>query len=228
MQRTNEKRRPRHVHIIGFARAGTTLLKNLMITFKNIQVVQGEPSRFGAEKLEVPDDVTLVTKNIPDIDRMDDLMRQPDTAFLFCVRDPRDKICSRQNDPEGKGRDLKQVAEEEVWEHANRGYALRRKFLEKYEDRVLIIRYEDVILHPEETQRRIGEHCGLEIDIPFTEAQSRIEAQESLENLNRAMNGLRPLDSRSIGRWKEPRFKEICEAYVEKYPDVRYFLEKYY
>jgi hypothetical protein len=166
----------------------------------------------------------VVTKNPNDVEKMEQLMSQPDTHFLFLIRDPRDRVCSSSGDAMGRGRRLAMIRRAKDSEY----FRVRLEFLEKFWDQLLVVKYEDIIQQPDETQQRIAEYCGLEIDIPFTEGWTRFSEHENENQLRTVMNGLRPLDDRAIGRWETSEFREAVQEYVDKHPLVQDFIEEFY
>ena len=213
-----------HVHITGFARSGTTLLKNLFACFKNTYIIPGEVSRIGFNPPPSAQNKVIVTKTPKDVDEPDCLMAQPDTGIIFSIRDPRDRVCSASGDSLGRGRSPRIIYTADDSEY----YNVRLQFLEKFRDRILVVKYEDIIQQPDETQQRIVEYCGLEIDIPFTEGWTRFSENERENQLGTVMNGLRPLDDRAIGRWKTAPFQDAVREYVDNNPLVQKFIEEFY
>jgi hypothetical protein len=107
-------------------------------------------------------------------------------------------------------------------------YRIRMEFLEKFRDQLLVVKYEDLIRRPDETQHRIAEYCGLEIEIPFAEGWTRFAENENENHLRTVMNGLRPLDDRAIGRGQAGEFQAAVQEYVRRNPLVRSFIEEFY
>ena len=214
-----------YVHITGFARAGTTLLKNLFVCFKNTYITAGEVSRIGFSYPRAAHGRVVVTKHPNDIERPELLMAQLDTHHIFLIRDPRDRACSSTGDVRGdQGRSLSVIRKANESDY----YRIRMEFLEKFRDQVLIVKYEDVIQQPDETQQRLADYCSLEIDIPFAEGWSRFSENENENHLQKVMNGLRPLDARTIGRWQTGEFQGAIQEYLRKHPQVRSFIKEFY
>jgi hypothetical protein len=218
----------RHVHITGFARGGTNLLKNLFVCFNNTYIVAGEVSRVGfyppTGAFDKIFDKVVVTKDPQEVDAMERLIAQPRTRVIFSIRDPRDRVCSTTGDNEGRGRSPRIIYTADDSEY----YDVRMRFLEKFRDQILVVKYEDIIQQPDETQERIAAYCDLEIDIPFAEGWAFFSENERENQLRVGMNGLRPLDDRAIGRWKTEPFREAVQEYVDKNPLVQSFIEEFY
>lgn len=128
-----------------------------------------------------------------------------DLRVIFCVRDPRDVICSvhrlvphdyflgykNQYFIDGKNQTislsnpgLKQV------------YAAWRGFA----DKVLTVRYEDLVLRPETVQRAIYAHVDEQPKGDFSEFS---ESSKVSEKMVVALNGARQIDSKGVGIWRK-------------------------
>lgn len=74
--------------------------------------------------------------------------------------------------------------------------------LDARKHRMITARYEDLVLEPDEAQGRLAQFFDLLIKQPF----STMHLTKSVsEDINSTINGLRPPDAASIGRWREPR-----------------------
>lgn len=139
--------------------------------------------------------------------------------YIVVVRDPRDIMCSHHKNAPGffisagkcsvvGGRAL------------DIGVAgMFAKFAE-YSDHVFI-RYEDLIFDPDAVQIELGKAFGFEYSGPFDEAWE----DGPPKHMAAALNGNRPPDNKSIGKWKN-YMERIAEQFRE-YPELFDYLIQY-
>lgn len=212
-----------HIHITGFARSGTTLMKNLMVCFHHTEVAPGEVKYEDVDHhvqcsgLGVGVE-NLVTKSPFDYVRANELCHIPNVKVIYMVRDPRDILCSINQATE----------EEEATPSFNPGSVLANiACLEELDPKVLLVKYEDIVTKPEEVQSFLERECGLVSRISFEEGYLEFPDEEQ-DYMQRAMNGIRSLDTDSIGRWKLPDYKEKVENIVKYHPKIEDFINSFY
>jgi len=215
-----------NILIIGGARGGTTLIKNLFSCFNDVHVLLGgeaDSLRFLEEGL--PSEVTesnIVLKthyNQFDRDRLLLAREQAGGKVLFLIRDPRDTVVSYVNKG-GEG----------GWNYLQGNCALVCETIDEINP--LLIRYEDLCRFPDETQQKIADYYGLEIAHPFSRGNERYQYTEK-DRYVASMGGgydkdpLRPIDITSIGMWKTHQGREQAEEFAN-IPEVAAFIERFY
>jgi len=215
-----------HFHIQGGKRTGTTLMKNLMVCFEDTWVCPLETGPFGLQALpdyEIPTNIrqtNIVTKQ-PAVTFTKELL-QRGAKIISMIRDPRDVMTSVWREVPLKGR--KQpfaVARPDCLEYFDGE-------LENIPGKLFILRYEDLVSHPNKSQKEIAEFFDLEIDTPFNLGHEKFPGPNPLMNKEQIqLNGIRTPDTQSIGRWRQTKWKRKAEELMTN-TKVRAFLDKYY
>ncbi len=187
----------KRIHIVGCPRSGTTLLMELMTACfepdaacdHEISVFEPTPENAGIYFSKKPTDI-LHVKHIFD--------RDPNLFVLYLVRDPRAVITSKHH----SNRHI-YFCNYKIWKKcdaAAQGYEGHPRFLE--------LRYEDLVAAPDLCQKKILAKFS------FVKKQHDFSGYEGFarppENALKAMEGLRPVTTASLEKWKEhlPRIKE--------------------
>ncbi len=180
-----------HIHIVGCSpRSGTTLMQEMMVAcFEIDEHCEHEQSVFKAPRK--PQGV-LCTKHPREVSYMPCVLKHnPHVTAIYVVRDPRDVVVSQHKKHPGR-----YYSNLRFWQQADR-YARR---LERH-PRFVVVRYEDLVTDPNQVQ------LALEAAMPFLRRRhafsefhlhARISAQSAM-----ALNGIRPVDASSIGRWRK-------------------------
>lgn len=179
-----------HIHIVGCSpRSGTTLMQEMMIScFEIDEHCEHEQSIFKAPR---QGSGILCTKHpregmyMPCV-----LANNPNVTAIYVVRDPRDVIVStHKRHPE------KYYSSLYFWLDADR-HARRLQ----NNPRFIVVRYEDLATDPDGVQRRLeGLMPFLKRRFAFSEfhLHAKVSDQSAV-----ALNGIRPVDASSIGRWR--------------------------
>jgi hypothetical protein len=178
------------IHIVGLGpRTGTTLMAESMIACFDIDAFDDHESQLFTVRRNVetylskwPGDVRLVGPRLY-LDRH---------FHVVCmVRDPRDVVTSRH----GKDR--------------QRYFAPLRVCKERFREfqsvlgyeRFIPVRYEDLVNRPNDIQKSLGAR------LPFLRAKAEFGnfhlAASPSQGSIQALNGLRPIDSSSVGHWRQ-------------------------
>jgi len=182
----------KRIHIVGCPRSGTTLTLESMVQSFDIDGWSSKELVY-AKALAVPDSAHRVycSKQPRDFLVMVRLLPlEPDLHVVFLLRDPRDVVASRHKlDPGRYWTNLR------IWKRALA--AARRVF---DHPRFVLLRYEDLVRDPEGTQAELARRLPfLTPTGPMREFSARADpSNQSLE----ALHELRPIDDRSIGRWR--------------------------
>lgn len=181
----------RHIHIVGCSpRSGTTLMQEMMVACFEIDWhCEHEQSIFKASPVERG---VVCTKHPREVMYMPCVLKHNhQVVSIYVVRDPRDVIVSsHKRQPDRYYSNLR------FWLDAERS---ARKLHDH--PRFLIVRYEDLVTDPDRVQ------LELEQALPFLKrrfafSEFHLHAQIS-EQSAVALNGVRPVDGSSIGRWRQ-------------------------
>jgi Sulfotransferase domain len=190
-----------HILICGFRRSGTTLLQMML------EYAHPDARRFGKEvsgwraaTYKWRNHEAVISKAPDDIFRLECLFRYYEhrTACLrpiVLIRDPRDMLTSRHSNTQPG----QYAVGMELW----RRYRQTAEMWLNSPD-VLLLRYEDLVTNTQATQARIDAFAGEPSHRRFVDYLQ--EARPDFEVL--PLNGLRPVDTHSIGRWRLPEHRQ--------------------
>jgi Sulfotransferase family len=234
------------IHILGCSRSGTTMLHLAMVCFKNVVISECESDiwyPYLPQRAELvarmgwrPSRKHYITKRhfgwfMPH--RVEDLIEQTrleNIGLIHLVRDPRDVMLSKHlSDNRGSSQPYVSA------EHWYRSILAADRIFEalKTHTRKIALRYEDIVRDPGHTEQRISAAFGLQRNaraFPINRVKDNVECMGiHLDSFSAtpALNGLRNMDDRSIGRWRdsgapsietmEPtmrsRYKNFCEEH---------------
>ncbi len=144
----------------------------------------------------------------------------PDSRALLIVRDPRDRHCSvsafnKKRGQTGFGYE-RGLSEEQFVERTYNFFKFELAALARRPQQVKLVRYEDLILKPEETVSGILEHlrldsrpaCIRQVIAATGEADPRLQEHRTSE------------EGRSIGRWKSDLDPKIARYYAQCFGGV--------
>lgn len=137
----------------------------------------------------------------------------PDLYIIYMVRDPRDVIVSRH-------------AKQPDQYYASLSFYLRADCYAQQlinHPRFIAVRYEDLVRNPDQVQAEIAKKLTfLKFRHPFSEFHLHANVSS---NSVQALNGVRPPDEKSIGKWRQhlPR----VAAQTAKFPSVLDILKRY-
>lgn len=202
-----------HIHIVGCSpRSGTTLMQEMMVScFEIDQHCEHERSVFKAQSLRSG---VLCTKHPREMVYMPCVLHHnQDVVAIYVVRDPRDVVVSHHRKHPGR-----YYSNLRFWLEAERSARQLRG-----NPRFVVVRYEDLVTDPDRVQQDI------ERAMPFLRRRhafsefhlhARISEQSAL-----ALNGVRPVDSGSIGRWRQ--HLERVAAQIRHHGDIADMLIQY-
>jgi len=131
-----------------------------------------------------------------------------DAKFLYLCRDGRDVACSMKKVP---------THDQHVFFIAHEWKSAQRKCLQVHQvlqarDRSHLIRYEDLIEHPEETLQRISEFLGLEFQRRMLYFHETEEAREEAEKTEYWENLSQPVMSDNKGKFYDQCQRKKSES----------------
>lgn len=204
--------------VCGCARSGNTLMLHLLDTgFKDTEIVYDGP---GGEVVPTEEDITegkvVIGKFPKKANKLSKWLKDEHFGAVYMMRDPRDVLVSKHWLKPGK-----------FWVQPKR-WIQTAEIAEQYKDheRVLLVKYEDLLRNPEDIQRKISVKFGLEITRSFNECHSNFDKND-VTNINN-MNGARPFDSSRIGNWtKDKEKKQYVERTLKAFPDIKKWMHEF-
>ena len=185
--------KPNRILIVGCARSGNTLMLYLMTEgFGGMERQVGET---GEVVPEAKPGVVAVGKFPRRASILDEigLLDQEDLGIIYMMRDPRDVLTS-----------LHPAKPNNYWVQPARWKREAQAALKfQSHERVLLVRFEDLLKEPALSQERIARKFDLKIAMPFAEAHSWTPKSEGDMINVTAMHGIRPLDPAEIGSWQD-------------------------
>lgn len=223
------------IHIIGCARSGTTMLHLAMSCFDRVTLCPTESKpRYPHLSERIALALRLGVHRGPKhyvtkrgfewhkpscVDELLKCTRLENIGIIHLVRDPRDVMVSRASSMPDRAY---------VWhERWYDSIMAADRIFESIADypRKLILRYEDIVLDPAATQEKIAAVFGLRLNsgaLPINRVQENFERLgiHFDRQLLMALNGLRNMDTQSIGNWRErgaPDFNSMRPEILARY-----------
>jgi hypothetical protein len=200
-----------HAVICGFPRSGTTLLQ-LALQFAHPQArgFRGETDGWRAATYCYRNHRVLFSKVPADLFELDRLRafyrtRSARLRVLAMVRDPRDQLTSQhalQAEP---------YQSFETWRRYYRAFTAEQEHAD-----VHVVSYEDLVADPTGVQKQIEAFLELPPGRPFTAFHTANWNQFDLF----ALNGLRPIDATTVGRWKHATHRPRISAALHTLPQL--------
>jgi hypothetical protein len=198
-----------HILVCGYQRAGTTmLLAMLEYAHPKARRFGEETSGWRAATYAWRNHAVVVSKVPKDIFELDALQafyaaRKAKLRIIIMVRDPRDVLTSKMKGA-GYGADIP------GWRDYHEHY--RRH---KTAPNAILVRYEDLVADPAAAQRKIDAFTGEPSERPFAEFHT--EERKDFDTF--PLNGVRPVDQNTVGRWGRPEHRERLEQVLREVPD---------
>jgi hypothetical protein len=189
----NKTRFLKRIYVMGCGRSGTWLLTGIMATFKDASVLYKEipVEYFG---LLSSDHSAVVLKRTAKAYETIEAI-PPQIIILFIVRHPFDVLTSHH-----AIFSLISGRQYHVTPGRWLGETLALRWLiDSQRPCTKIVRYEDLVTDPNRIQAEIGSFLEMEIETPADEYHKVFKPPPEIM---RTMQGLRPPDVSSIGRWK--------------------------
>ena len=203
-----------HVVVCGFPRSGSTLLLLMIETcVANIKVYGQERFAMGYHAMnEFRNHSILVTKKPNDIFNVERIreyydQQKADVRFILTIRDPRAILTSFHA---RIGKENYYVSPER-WRKTYKSI----KYASQGEDS-LILRFEDLISRPLEIQSHLTKLIGWKVQVPF----DQFHTKASSDFKGDALNDLRPLDKKTIQKWRDEEHKERIKMLLKEMPDL--------
>lgn len=181
----------KQIHIVGCSpRSGTTLLYEMMSACCQFDRLYGHETRFN--RTSASEGQTLLTKRPKDTQFMPKVLSSvPDFWVIYCLRDPRDVVVSKHR-----------IAGDKYYSNL-RLWKEQHAFAQKMQGhkRFITVRYEDLVRDPDAVQGQIQAQIPwLKCLHPFSDYHQHATLSPQSE---RAMHGLRSINTDSIGRWHD-------------------------
>lgn len=201
-----------HVVICGFPRSGTTLLQVMLETSAaGAKSFGKERSAMSVARYTWPGQHPfLISKKPDDVFRVDEIRayyrdRRTNVRFVLSVRDPRAVLTSIFVDKPGYC--VPSTKWRAVYEHI--------RYQRQFSD-VLLTEYRDLVEQPGGVQQRLAEFTGCPIRRRFEEFHDSVPGHFD----TRALNGVRPLDRRSLNKWRSPEHRARIQQILDEIPEL--------
>lgn len=176
--------------VTGCARSGNSLAAFLVATgFEGMVKSPGEKTPMSFKE----DGKIVVGKRPKDVTKLTQLLNEHNDLGVVCMmRDPRAVLVSSHPLFPKK----KRYVTPDRWVEAAESI---KNAVAKYGDRILVVKFEDLVVDPNMVQNKIGNFFSLKTTIPFSECHLHMSGTD---REFRTMGGNRPIDSRRKKTWK--------------------------
>ena len=195
----------KRIIICGMPRSGTSIFYILLSN--NLEGIEFYEKEISSLNVNNNNEVCLTKRPLDCmiLDQIFDKFKDEDLKVIFCIRDPRDVICSTiPTVPH----DYFIGFQNQYFVDLNRGIrrlinpGIRQISSEwkKHKDNIFTLKYEDLILKREEIIDQIADFLDINLDHKQFDITEGMKIPKGMIG---ALNGLRKLDAKSIGIWKK-------------------------
>jgi hypothetical protein len=201
-----------HVVICGFPRSGTTLLQLMLETSASDAKSFGrERSALSVARYTWPGRHPVLISKKPDdifwVDAIREYYRdlRTNVRFVLSVRDPRAVLTSIFVDKPGY------CVPTEKWRAVHEHIQYQRQFAD-----VIVTEYRDLVERADHVQQRLATFTDCQIGTRFDQFHAAVPGNFD----TRALNGVRPLDDRSLNKWRSPEHRARIQQILVEMPDL--------
>lgn len=208
----------KYILICGCARSGNTLMSFACAAgFERVYRHPGEENPMSVDA-DDPSKYDWIVSKRPKLEKKVAklLEKYQDFYAIYMLRDPRAVLVSKH--PMSK---KKYYTEPERWIESV-------KRLSEYENhnKVIVVKFEDLIQHPLKCQSEIAAKFGLKKTVGFDKCYEMFEAID--KKGTKSMHGARKLDPGRIESWKDSKQdSKYVEYVINKYKLIPELMEKY-
>lgn len=217
----------RQIVIAGQGRAGTTLFYNMLrATLTGFEMPPHEVSAEGY----VDQDGNYCTKRPFDIFAIPDILKKAHGKkkidLIVTLRDPRDILVSKHvRVPDDyfvgahrswftpKGIEPTFTAAGVIPIHDTIIQVAKSGV---FPDGIFALKYEHLVENPDRIRQKLADELDLEFSGSFTD----FHKQDIPEDLQRALNGVRPVEKAETPKWKKPEHRQRIIEQFTRYPDL--------
>jgi hypothetical protein len=206
----------RTVVVCGLPRSGTTLLHLMLQTgYPDSKHFPRERSARFIARYQWPGRYSLLISKRPnDVFWIDEVRewyrnRALTPRFIVATRDPRSVLTSKHTDRPGY------YVSEERW----RALVAHIRYVRSAPD-VHLVDYRDLVQQPREVERRLVEIVGEPPSAPLDSFTNAVPEGFKVT----ALNGVRPIDTASLDKWREPQHAERIRSLLITLPELPGFL----
>lgn len=208
----------KRILVCGCARSGNTVMLHLLDTgFEDTEILyHGSGGEVAPTKEHLVEGKIVIGKFPKKASKLSRWLSEEDLGVVYMMRDPRDVLVSRHP-----------LKPKKYWVQPTR-WIETAEIANQYKDheRVMILKYENLMTHPEDTQRKIAVRFGLKISQPFSECYRNFDKEDTI-NMS-TMNGARPLDPSRIGNWADdPKKKLHIEKVMKSHPSIAKWMKEF-
>lgn len=227
----------KHIHIIGCARTGTTMLHYAMVRYDGIILIDRETSvtvdpsfskttKYFIKSFVSKQPLTFLTKRLygwytdPNLAILISTAIKRNIGIIELIRDPRDVLTSKHKNPAIDSNSY--YVSLERWAASIEAGEKVWRALNNYVP-YLKIKYEDLVCEPERTETSISRVYNLKKNSrleTINKLGTNLKLLNIIPEMEDAMHKVRDFDRRSINRWKND---DDARQYIEKIlSDVNY------
>jgi hypothetical protein len=200
-----------HVVICGFPRSGSTLLLAMAeACFPDAKTFHKEKTAIQAARTILRNHSLMITKNPNDVFKIDQIRefyarRTGQVRFILTLRDPRAILTSTYENRTGYYWSV------DGWWQMFHAFERARG-----SDDALVVRFEQLVSEPETVQGHFTRFIGREPVGRFDQFHARVP--EGFDT--RALNGVRPLDTKTIVKWQRPEHRQRIRDVLQEMPEL--------
>ena len=212
------------IYIMGCGRSGTTLMLALMSCFEDTFTLVDDAKVPGEDDYQAFERIAGQSERHHVIKRSSGAYKVAteiprEIGLVYMVRHPLDVMTStlnyRQQQYENYIPPDRWLAEAEAL----------RAVIESGRSNCLVVSYEQLVTSPDATQEIMATSFGLEPGRPFSKFQDAFVASKDIDE---TLNGFRPVDAKSVGRWRDPVHREhLRQVWEAVQPTGKWFCDRF-
>ncbi len=207
-----------NIYIMGCGRSGTTLMLALMTRYTDTFCLIGETgehhwSHFDA--IDAPQNIRVIKRASNAYEFVSEIPES--IGIIYMIRHPLDVLVSTLR---YRGEVKNYYIPPDRWIAETR--ALQQVLTRQ---NMQLVQYEQLVTKPDEVQASLADKFDLSSDGLFSRFHESFEANDGIDS---TMNGIRPPDPNSIGRWEMPKHrKHIKRVWSLIQPEGEWFCREF-
>jgi len=202
----------KHIVICGYPRSGSTMLQLMLEhAYPEARCFAREVPGHRAALQSLRNHALMISKQPGDIFRLHLLQnyyakRSAELRPIVMIRDPRDVLTSHHSNQPGR----EYFLDVEKWSSYD-------DFVRRHQcsEQVFLLKYEDLAADVAAMQKRLEAFIGEPIVQPISRFHTAVRA--NFRDLP-ALNGLRSVDTNSVGRWRDPKHRNRIRQILKAHP----------
>lgn len=193
-----------HIIVCGCPRSGTSLMLHSLSMLRGGYVHPKEARFHHTAVMGRPEMQWIATKRPADYEIIQRILDSHEHAkAIVMVRDGRDVCTSRHPDNPNY---LVKPGKWAWYVHT------LTEWHQHYPKRMLVVKYEGLVKYHTGVMQMVADFVGTQVEKTWAEVCEVLDPEAKTV---RAMHGARPIDTESIGRWKQPEHRERLKEFLE-------------